>query len=355
VPSGDIRAIELDGGARRIVIDHVSAGWSADEIVSVIWVKNATIQWSVFAEGLSYTLYERGDPGKGKGMSFGNKASARRGRYARRVSVHHNLFASNDTRNPSAASACANPSDPTDCLTDVRNNVIYNWGAMGTIANNIGGHNFVNVIANVYKAGPDSRRPPLGIVNWTETAGVPGAGTVIRPFVDGNVALDREGTPAPIAVYCSRMGRRPNGRNGVIDTCRPEEVMAAGAHDAPPVTTSSAEAAYEMVLAGAGANVRLDGDGAPIATRDATDRRIVTEARNGGGRILRRPDTFPGWPEIGRGVAPSDRDNDGMPDAWEVRHGFDAARTASAAADADGDGYTDLEEYLNGTDPRAAE
>ena len=91
------------------------------------------------------------------------------------------------------------------------------------------------------------------------------------------------------------------------------------------------------------------------AQRDATDQRIVREVREGRGRIVRRPEDFPGWPTLVPGQAPPDRDGDGMPDAWETRHGFDAHAAAARDADADGDGYTDVEEFLNGTDPRAGD
>src|SRR5262249_38452921 len=41
-----------------------------------------------------------------------------------------------------------------------------------------------------------------------------------------------------------------------------------------------------------------------------------------------------------------DTDSDGMPDAWEKAHGRNP-NIANNNADFDGDGYTDLEEYLN--------
>lgn len=46
-----------------------------------------------------------------------------------------------------------------------------------------------------------------------------------------------------------------------------------------------------------------------------------------------------------------DSDGDGLPDWWELAHGFDP-HTADADADADGDGFSNLEEYNAGTDPR---
>jgi hypothetical protein len=46
-----------------------------------------------------------------------------------------------------------------------------------------------------------------------------------------------------------------------------------------------------------------------------------------------------------------DTDGDGLPDDWEIAHGLDPLNPADAALDADSDGYTNLAEYLDGTDP----
>ena len=57
-----------------------------------------------------------------------------------------------------------------------------------------------------------------------------------------------------------------------------------------------------------------------------------------------------GWeeyPEVHR-AAEWDTDSDGMPNEWETRHGFDPTDANDGPQDVDGDGYTNLETYLNG-------
>ena len=47
-----------------------------------------------------------------------------------------------------------------------------------------------------------------------------------------------------------------------------------------------------------------------------------------------------------------DTDHDGMPNDWEKKYGFNPNDPADAAKDADGDGFTNLEEYKAETDPK---
>ncbi|MDF7808385.1 hypothetical protein P4E94_13100 [Pontiellaceae bacterium B12219] len=48
-----------------------------------------------------------------------------------------------------------------------------------------------------------------------------------------------------------------------------------------------------------------------------------------------------------------DRDGDGITDDWELAYSFDKYDAADAALDSDGDGFTNLEEFIAKTDPRA--
>ncbi|MBU0677506.1 MAG: hypothetical protein KJ626_05260 [Verrucomicrobia bacterium] len=50
-------------------------------------------------------------------------------------------------------------------------------------------------------------------------------------------------------------------------------------------------------------------------------------------------------------VAQQDTDGDGMPDSWETANSLDPNDASDASENPDGDLYTNLEEYRNGTDP----
>ena len=54
-----------------------------------------------------------------------------------------------------------------------------------------------------------------------------------------------------------------------------------------------------------------------------------------------------GYGTLTGGTAPTDTDRDGMPDAWETKRGLSPSSAADGNGDDDGDGYTNLEEYLN--------
>jgi hypothetical protein len=65
---------------------------------------------------------------------------------------------------------------------------------------------------------------------------------------------------------------------------------------------------------------------------------------------------FPGRATPGQpnASAEPDSDGDGIPDAWETRHGLNPDRAADALEDPDGDGASNRQEFLAGTDPRNA-
>ena len=80
--------------------------------------------------------------------------------------------------------------------------------------------------------------------------------------------------------------------------------------------------------------------------RDAVDQRIVREVRARGGRIINDPSQVGGWPALPATAPPPDSDRDGVPDTWESEHGTNPA-VKDSNRDGDGDGWTNVEEWLN--------
>ncbi len=126
--------------------------------------------------------------------------------------------------------------------------------------------------------------------------------------------------------------------------------MLVGArHPAPPITTTSASEACDRVLAEAGASRGLNCDGTLTVTRDSADARIVNDVKRGTGRIIDDPSEVGGWPDLVGGIPCADSDHDGMPDEFEALYGLDSKDASDGPADSDGDGYTNVEEFLNST------
>ena len=60
-----------------------------------------------------------------------------------------------------------------------------------------------------------------------------------------------------------------------------------------------------------------------------------------------------GYGVLASGTRPAnfDTDRDGMPDTWETANGLNPNSAADGATDRNGDGYTNLEDYLNSLVP----
>ncbi|MGK0362940.1 MAG: hypothetical protein ACI9U2_005262 [Bradymonadia bacterium] len=86
--------------------------------------------------------------------------------------------------------------------------------------------------------------------------------------------------------------------------------------------------------------------GARPRSREQTDTRVVRDVRENTGGLIDSQDDVDGWGNLAAGRAAADGDRDGMPDDWERGHGSDAGR-ADNNGDANGDGYTNLENYLH--------
>jgi pectate lyase len=306
---GDLSRAEVDGvtvasGARRVILDHCSAGWSVDESLSLSSdVADVTVQWCLIAEALNRSVHRKGPHG------YGSLVRATGG-----VTLHHDLWAHNDARNPRLGDNYGRPPWP---LFDVRNNVIYDYGG---IASGMTGDNLrANYVGNYVRPGPssDTKR---GVVVLTDTAAV-------SYYVAGNVVEGRPEVTADNRLLFDRV--EAGGRRLVTLFDRP--------FDAPPVRTVDAAEALREVLAGAGAT---------RPRRDTVDARVVREVEACAGRIIDSQQEVGGWPAYASGPSPADADADGMPDDWERAHGLDPAYPGDGPR-AGRTGWTNLEAYLN--------
>lgn len=303
-------AISVTRG-RRIIIDHVSASWSVDETLSAgsrysppqDGIYDLTVQWSLIAESLNVSVHDKGKHGYG---------SLIRGGYGARFSWRHNLWANHQARMPRPGNYNSAQIDPVGPLFEFRNNVFYNWGGgragYNADADSRAGYDF---IANWYQAGPDSE----GTLAFCEQ------NPLARAFFAGN-AMNGVVPADP----WSLVGCVPPP-----DYRSPTPLADAGGD------ADTAAVAYERVLAGVGAS----------KVRDAVDLRVLAGVRDRTGRLIDSQADVGGWPVLKGGPAWIDSDGDGMPDDWERARGFDPKDGSDGAKDRDGDGFTNLEDWLN--------
>jgi pectate lyase len=310
---------------KNIIIDHCSMSWSTDEVLSVYAGDSTTLQWNLVSEPLNYSYhFETGDTDfehHGYGGILGG----------RHISIHHNLYAHCVSRTPRFD---GNRNLKPDMeLADFRNNVIYNWGGNNVYGGEGGQY---NIISNYYKQGPNTnkstqyrianpfkREPDLPFGKW---------------HIANNYMLGSEDVTG-------------NNWKGVLmdkgTDADAEVAMMKIPFNTVPVTTQSAQAAYELVLKKAGASYR----------RDTLDERIINDVRSKTGKIIDVQGGFPhgtayeqtigAWPALKKGVVPNDIDKDGMPDEWEEKNGLNKNNASDATSNKLHKHYANIEVYIN--------
>jgi hypothetical protein len=301
-------------GHSNIIIDHCSMSWGIDEVASFYDNKNFTMQWCLISESLNNSCHPKGK--HGYGGIWGGKGAT----------FHHNLLAHHSSRNPRFNGSRTNWGVSGPEIVDFCNNVIYNWSENSSYGGEGGSQ---NIVANYYKYGPATGPRSLRrrIVNpW----GVEG-----RWYVAGNYVW---GFPDVTA----------DNWDGGVASDFPQVIRLKQPIPCAPVDMQDAETAYLLVL---------EYSGADLPRRDTVDCRVVEEVRTGtahygtfprpGAGIIDSQDQVGGWPELKTYSVPEDKDHDGMADRWELSVGLNPDLADDQKQDRDGDGYTNLEEYLN--------
>ena len=350
----------------NIMIDHCSCSWGLDENISFyrhmydpsegeykathlkLPTVNVTIQNTISAKALDTYNHSFGSTLGGENASF-----------------MRNLWASNVGRNPSVG---------WNGVFNFVNNVIFNW-----MMRTVDGGDYTamfNMINNYYKPGPATPK------------GQPVSHRIVKPesgrsklsykqygrvYADGNIM---EGSPEVTADNWNGGVQVESGHNAGKYT---NQIRSTKPFPMPYLTIMPASVAYNYVL---------ENVGATLPCRDRVDEIIINEVRTGeiyyekklpkenpygnnwglaeksqreGGTFRYRrfgDDSYKlgiitdvrqmgGYPEY-KGEPYLDTDKDGMPDEWEKANGLNPNDASDANGDCTGDGYTNIEKYING-------
>lgn len=364
IPNSSMTGLDMEN-CRDIILDHCSMTWSMEECLTAYDTKYSTIQWCIIGEGLYSSKNAKGS--RAYAMQWGGEHST----------MHHTLITNSHSRSPrfnGVRSYSTNRGDHDyEVDSEFANNVIFNWSGTGAIyggeydpskaekagtwTDQIKGYNRVYMINNFYKPGPSTMK------NNTQTMFASPSSPYGQWYANGN-KFEETGT------YCSwtqaaaqaANSNNMNALNGLPADNKLSEIPYA----LSGMTYESADNAYNAVVTKAGAS---------LPRYDEVDQRLLDEAAGkrapqytgslGEAGIIDAPDDVklsnPGT-YYANGVAyhnyPSlalkagekymiDSDCDGMPDAYEDEKGLNKNNAADGAAVA-ANGYTNLENYLNG-------
>lgn len=316
------------GVGSSMILDHVSASWAEDEIISVTNNNtNVTVQYSMINDALV------------NNHAYG---SLIRPKIDSNVTFHHNLYANNVSRQ-----ARFGTYDAETLTSDFRNNVVYNYRDRASYA---GGSSEaeqefadINYVGNYIIAGP-------GTQSNFSTAFLVDKNVTARIHQFGN-AIDTNGPAVPDGQTPDGTGMYNGGLTGwgMFSLTSPVtdqslQQINTTQFATAPVTTQSAVDAYNQVLNYVGNS---------WWSRDVVDTRVINNVRNYTGPALAA--TAPIGSELtavtGAGLTTRpvgwDTDADGIPDRWETAHGLNPNSNADFKTDFDGDGYINLQEYVD--------
>lgn len=357
----------------NIMIDHCSCEWGLDENISFyrhmfdlhdgkpkrkVPTVNVTIQNTISAKALDTWNHAFGSTIGGENSSF-----------------MRNLWADNTGRNPSIG---------WGGVFNFVNNIVYNWvhrtadgGEYSTMSN------FIN---NYYKPGPlTPKNTPIGyrivksesrsnkLFDYPQYGRIYATGNI----VEGNERVTKNNWDGGIQIADKDL---PNGiPDDVKALMHSNEPFAM-----PHMTIIPSDQTFDKVLSNVGAT---------MPCRDIVDQRIVEEVRTGQAYYVKKlPKKNPygdmwglsdkskneegffkyrrldndsykhgiitsieqmgGFPKYKKYTAWKDSDGDGMPDEWETANGLNPNDPSDANLDCNGDGYTNIEKYINGIDTK---
>ena len=346
----------------NIIIDHVSASWGQDQNIDTyrhmyqpanggpalkLPSVNVTIQWCITSEALNTYNHAFGGDWGGRNTGF-----------------HHNLFACNTGRNPSIAMTYD---------FNFVNNVLFNW--RHRTLDGGGEESLYNIINNYFKPGPAVNHGPVKyrilLPSATQSKANPtprfGKAYVAGNVVDGNEKVSADNWAG--GVQFSDGGSKDDPTTTTNENLKTliAQVRVDRPFPMPPMTITSATEAFAAVLKDAGDT---------LPHRDAVDERVINEVKTGkvwgegqeitpkpmkglaknnigtaGNGIITDVSQVGGYPEY-KGEPLKDLCADGIPLSWKKKFDLDVNDASLSQKDLQGDGYTVMDKYLAGLDPR---
>jgi hypothetical protein len=328
---GDYEGVAMDGmgfsNSNYCIFDHCSISWSIDEGHSSRNSYNNTFQHNIISECLNNSVHYNDATRNGtQPHSFAASISGNKGSY------HHNLLCNCTGRNWSLAGGLEQDALHYGGHIDITNNVVYNWRDRTTD----GGVRELNFVNNYYKGGAATTMyDHVMEIDGDQL----GTGDMQMAYMAGNKMVNYAGS-----VLLSPTGDQ--WAYGKSDFSTIAQVKSITPFFPSYVKTETADQAYASVLANVGAN---------FPKQDAIDLRAINNTKNNTYSyvgsvdklkgIIDSQDDVGGYPSLKGGTAPTDTDNDGMPDSWEKMNGANYT-VADNNGDANNDGYTNLENYL---------
>lgn len=332
----------------NIMIDHCSTSWGLDENISFyrhmfdpgdgskelkLPTVNVTIQNTISSQALDTYNHAFGSTLGGENCSF-----------------MRNLWASNGGRNPSIG---------WNGVFNFVNNVLYNW-----VHRSVDGGDYTalyNIINNYYKPGPlTNTNAPIGHRLVKPESGRSKLGYKVygRVYCNGNIVEGNDVVTKDNWAGGVQVEGLPNTGQYTANMKWNE------AFPMPHLTVMNAKDAYKFVIKNVGAT---------LPKRDIVDERVLKEVETGKPYYVEGldPNSFyqfqhrrlpadsykkgiitdiaqvGGYPEY-KGTPYVDTDGDGMPDEWEKANGLNPNDPSDANQDCTGDGYTNIEKYING-------
>src|SRR5439155_8509422 len=224
------------------------------------------------------------------------------------------------------------------------NCVVFNWRHR-TVD---GGDNlsYFNIINNCFKPGPITPKDqPIGyrILKPESSRNKATPNLFGKAYVNGNVVEGNDEVTKDNWAGGVQLGDAGDKGTSLPHQAVLKEIRVDKPLPMSKVTIQSAKDAYESVLKDAGAT---------LPKRDPVDTRIIEVVRSGketyeeGKGIITDIAQVGGYPEY-KGTPYVDSDGDGMSDQWETAHGLNP-KDPSDASGTNADGYTNIEEFING-------